>query len=177
MQPMRAALGQLRALGFVTVTPQVGCRVVSPSVDDIRDFFRLFARMEGVIASLAAERHAVPELLRLHVIHRSIERCKLGESGVPQEYAQLVRDWHAEIRGMARSPSLAARLKADWNMSDFLMWQGAPTMTDDGVQAANAQRAAILQAIGERDAAGSELLMFEHVRDKPYRGGILQPPL
>lgn len=173
LQPLSAALGQLQALGFVAITPQVGCRVISPSATDIKDFFRLFARMEGVVASLAAERHDAGEIKRLEGITRRLARSKTNGSGLPEGYARMVAEWHAELRVMARAPSLEAKLSSAWKMSDFMLFQGATSFSDTKIQQANTQRNAILDAIKARNQASVEELMYEHVAHKPYRAGIL----
>lgn len=172
-QPMRAALGQLRALGFVIITPQVGCRVVSPSPADILDFFRLFGRMEGGVASLAAERYEERQLAQLNEVSQKLLRCPIPEKGKPEEYANLVGDWHRAIRAMANSPSLDWRLNSFWNMSDFLLFQGAPNLGVQQIQKANEQREHIRRVIIARDVERAESLMFEHILTKPTRVGIV----
>lgn len=173
LQPLRVALSQLRALGFVIITPQVGCKVVSPTPDDIRDFFRLFGKMEGVMASLAAERHTASELKRLEAVNLELRNCKIPVKGLPEDYSYLVGVWHTTLRSMAHSSSLCERLKSIWTMSDFLLWQGAPSVPRESLQKANGQRAEIMEAVARRDSFHAEALMFEHVFSKPLRAGIL----
>lgn len=174
LQPLRVALNQLRALGFVIITPQVGCKVVSPTSDEIQDFFRLFASMESVMAALAAERHELSDIQRLEAINRQLQSCRIEDKGLPAEYSDLVGLWHTTLRSMAKSPSLSNRLKPVWSMSDFLLWQGAPNVPRTSLQTANAERTAILELIAARNAAKAENLMYEHVYNKPVRVGILR---
>lgn len=173
LQPLRVALNHLRALGLVIIIPQVGCKVVSPSPDEIRDFFLLFASMESVMASLAADRHDLSDLQRLEAINRQLQNCKVENKGLPEEYSDLVGLWHTTLRSMAKSPSLSNRLKPVWTMSDFLLWQGAPNFPSESLQAANAERTAIIKFIAARDATEAETLMHDHVYNKPLRVGIL----
>lgn len=173
LQPLRLALNQLRTLGFVVITPQVGCKVVSPAPDEIRDFFRLFASMESVMAMLAAERHSESDLKRLEAVNLQLQNCKIVGKGLPEEYSDLVGLWHTTLRSMAKSPSLSSRLKPVWAMSDFLLWQGAPNVPRKSLQKANAERTAIIEVIAARDAAKAETLMYDHVYNKPQRVGIL----
>ncbi|WP_069865879.1 GntR family transcriptional regulator [Pseudomonas citronellolis] len=173
-QPLRAALGQLRALGFVIITPQVGCRVASPGEVEIRDFFNLFGRMEGVMAALAAERYDVAQLSHLEQVSERIVACPIPTRGIPAEYAKLVREWHAALRLLADSSALAWRVGSFASMADFLLWQGAPNLTSEAISIANQQRQAIRDAIAARNGELAERLMFEHVRGKPQRVGILR---
>ena len=78
-QPVMAALSQLRAAGYVTITPQVGCRVVTPTTEEISDFFRLFGAMEGVMARLAAERDSWRNMLEDQELEWEEERAELRE--------------------------------------------------------------------------------------------------
>lgn len=174
-QPVRAALAQLRALGYVIVTPQVGCRVASPSIQEISDFFLVFGRMEGVMAALAATRHSDQEIARLDEVAAELANCVARQQvpGMPENYANLVGDWHAIIREMAHSEALAWRTQSFWGMSDFLLWQGAPNLEPEKLALANRQREAIRDSIVARDADTVEHLMAAHVRSKPSRVGIL----
>lgn len=172
-QPVRAALGQLRVLGFVIITPQVGCRVASPSAVEIRDFFNVFGRMEGVMAALAAERHRGAQLSELDQIDQKILSCPVPEYGIPEQYAKLVRDWHTTIHLLANSTALMWRLGSFASMSDFLLWQGAPNLARETIAVASQQRQDIRDAVATGDCELAERLMFEHVRGKPLRVGIL----
>ena len=61
-QPIMEALRVLSAEGLVTIIPQVGCRVASYGAQEVRDFFALFATMEGAVAALAATRRTDADL-------------------------------------------------------------------------------------------------------------------
>lgn len=175
-QPVRAALAQLRALGYVIITPQVGCRVASPSSGEINDFFLLFGRMEGVMAALAAVRHHSEEIEQLDTIGEQLSACVAGnrDDGMLDNYAALIGDWHLVVRKMARSDALAWRLQSFWRMSDFMLWQGAPNLEMEKLKLANRQRESIRDSIAARDAQTVEHLMAAHVRGKPGRVGIIE---
>lgn len=174
-QPVRAALAQLRALGYVVVTAQVGCYVASPSGAEIRDFFQLFGSMEGVVAGLAATRHFSEQIEQLDFIGAELISCVACQQaqGIPDNYAYLVGEWHRVIREMAHSDVLAWRLQSFWRMSDFLLWQGAPKLLQERLALANRQRESIRDSLVARDAQTVEHLMAAHVRGKPNRVGIL----
>lgn len=173
MQPIRSTIGQLRALGYIRVEPQVGSHVISPTNAEIVDFFCLFGRMEGVLAGLAAERHGERQIEMLDKVAAQIDACKGSERGLPEHYARLVGEWHAVMRSLAHAPSLAWRLRSFWSMSDFLLLQGAASFDNEQIKIASQQRRAIRDAIEIRNAALAEQLMYEHVRGKPLRTGIV----
>ncbi len=77
-QPIMAALNALGNDGFVRIIPQVGCEVVDPTLQDIGDFYRLFARLEGLLAELAASRHTETQLKALKKINLRIKELDPG---------------------------------------------------------------------------------------------------
>src|SRR3546814_11189711 len=66
------ALRRLSIEGFVEIVPQVGCRPRRPEINEIRDFFRLFAEGEAIVAELAAERAEPNVVLTLRLISAQI---------------------------------------------------------------------------------------------------------
>ena len=119
--PIMSALNRLSAEGFVRIVPQVGCEVISPSRDEIADFFLLFQRTEGVLAELAAQRRTQDDLLRLNRAQRGLR--SLGDSGGPSplEYAALNREFHHAMHLMSHSPLLVRKQRNNFNMSDFFI--------------------------------------------------------
>lgn len=120
-QPILAALNALGADGFVRIIPQVGCEVVNPSVREIGDFYRMFARIEGLLAELAAERRTQGQLKTLKNINRRI-KADLDESD-GEDYRELNRQFHATFHLMASSPLLEDRQSNIFAMSDFFINQ------------------------------------------------------
>jgi len=55
--PVMSAMNYLRAEGYLVITPQVGCRVISPTPAEIEDFFFVYGRVEGAFAAMAADRY------------------------------------------------------------------------------------------------------------------------
>lgn len=172
LQPIRAALTQLKTLGYVVIVPQVECRVASPSPREISDFFTVYGRMEGSIAALAAERHNAAQLRELEDVSRQLAALPTPRPGLPDRYAGLVGEWHSVVREMSDSPAIASRARSFWNMADFLLFQGSPTLPTESIRRANEQREEIAAALTERDASLAERLMYEHMKGKPVRVGI-----
>ena len=110
-QPISAALNHLRGLGYLKIVPQVGCQVVSPSPQDIDDFFSMLAKIESLIAGLAASRFVDNEadlLLEIaeHIKHTPFDdathRDKNGRSGSMPTTGTSAR-WHAHRHWKAAS--------------------------------------------------------------------------
>lgn len=120
--PIMEALKRLEREELVTIVPQVGCRVVTPSVADVGDFFVLFAAVEGAVAALAAQRRDADDVARFRELCREID-AELKDAGGPAtcdpRYRRLNLRFHGEIHRLAHSP-LASKMAAGlWDRSDF----------------------------------------------------------
>jgi DNA-binding GntR family transcriptional regulator len=169
-QPIMAALGDLRNDGFVIIKPQVGCEAVHPSKAVIEDFFSVFAKMDGTMAGLAAQRREPHELALLKEVLGLLKAA----SGNPKEWDleqldRLVSRYHDIIRGMAKSPVLASRVGRFWMMANYIIRNGKHNYTEKMHAIANRQRRDIMRAIAKQDAAAAETLMANHVLGKPSR--------
>lgn len=173
--PVMAALNYLRAEGYLIITPQVGCRVIAPTLEEIDDFFFIAGHVEGAIAALAALRHTPHELEFLRITQQRIAQVspKKGEM-VGTLFVELVAEFHQQVHQMSHSKYEAERASRFWRMSEFFLFNGNQLQIGggEGFVVADAQRAAIVEALAERDAAKVTRLMEEHVRGKPARAGI-----
>lgn len=173
--PVTAALNYLRATGYLIITPQVGCRVISPTKAEIQDFFTVYGRVEGVMAGFAAERHHDAELHVLRDIQRRISRkTPKKNSTVSRDFVGLVAEFHAQIHNMAHSEMEAKRAASYWRMSEFFLFN-ANRMQISGrlaLDVADKERAAIVEAISERDVQQATELMEKHMHGKPARVGL-----
>jgi DNA-binding GntR family transcriptional regulator len=172
--PVTTALNFLRADGYLIITPQVGCRVINPSKEEILDFFMMFGKMEGTMAALAAQRHTPEHIALLRDIEDKIRRATpTGEEKILDQFVELLAVFHELIREMANSPRLASRMVTFWNMSEFLLWNGAKKSLTDKLKISNDERRAILDAIASRQSEKAEALMEAHILGKPGRIGVV----
>ncbi len=172
--PVTAALSFLRAKGYLIITPQVGCEVVSPSATEINDFFHFFGKVEGVVAALAAERNEAGDADLLSEVCARIKKItpKKREE-MSEDFLDLIGRYHHTIREIARSPMVVERAASYWRMHEFLLFNG--TISDlKGLRTANRERAQIVQAIVAHDSERAAQLMETHVRGKPKRTGTLR---
>jgi DNA-binding GntR family transcriptional regulator len=172
-QPISAALNHLRGLGYLKIVPQVGCQVVSPSPQDIDDFFSMLAKIESLIAGLAARRFVDNEAGLLLEIAEHIKQIPFDDATHREEWAFGVYAYHGHLRAMARSPVLESRVHGLWRLSDFYLWQGASNLQPRSIEIANRERQQVAKAVASRDVDAAEALMEKHVRGKPRRVGIV----
>lgn len=172
-QPVMAALAELRANGFIAITPQVGCRVVTPSERDIGDFFALYGTMEGQIASLACARWLGDEIDEIDEALARMRRMKIVAGTVSLEFVGKIREFHRLIDRMAHSPAVTRYVDGMRRMSEFLLFNGAPNLRPGRIALANREREAIVIALKGRATKRAQQLMEAHIRGRPERMGII----
>jgi DNA-binding GntR family transcriptional regulator len=157
-QPAMEAVKRLAADGFVTIQPQVGCRVVLPQPDHVADFYRLFAPAEALIARFAAERRSMPEAQAFQDLSRQVE-AEASQAGPPDRrspaYRALNRSRYEALHAMARSPIAAGLVAGMWDRSDFYIRAAFGSLYF--TSAVRRAHVAITEAIsaGDPDAAGT----------------------
>ncbi|MEM7467176.1 MAG: GntR family transcriptional regulator [Pseudomonadota bacterium] len=172
-QPVSAAISHLRSLGYVVVIPQVGCRIVSPSANDIQDFFHVLARVESSYAGLAAARYVDDEAKILVALADEVAAYAFDDVAQRLPYAAAVDAFHEMIWEMSRASAVFPRTRDLWQLADFYLWQGAENFDAGKVDAANKERRQIARAIERREVEKAENLVEKHVRGKPRRVGIV----
>ena len=159
--PIMAALKELQAQGFVRITAQVGCEVVSPSREEIADFFVMFSRMEGVMAEFAAARRMEAEIDALALTNAHIAKLPRRDASSGERYRQLNREFHTRIHAMGRSPALHRQLRASWAMSDFFISQSDEFARH--LAEATAEHEDIIAAIRRRASSRAREAMERHI--------------
>jgi len=155
-QPIMAALNRLSADGFVRIIPQVGCQVISPSQDEIADFFLMFQRMEGLLAELAAARRTETDLRNLQMAQKRLLAIEPSGETAALEYTTLNQAFHHTMHLAAHSPLLVETQRNNFNMSDFFITHsvGFNAFMSDAVR----EHEQIIDAIakGQAERAGLE---------------------
>lgn len=165
-QPVMDALRRLAQEGLVDVVPQVGSFPRSYSVQEIQDFFRLFAESEAVVASLAATRHDAAGIERLRRISEEIGRLRgseLSDFELAKEYRALNRRFHAEIRAMMGSSAVAEIVETMGDRSDFLASAAQAPIFLKRLEAAHEEHESVIAAIECGDAYRAASIMRQHV--------------
>ena len=121
--PIMTAMHRLQDHGFVRITAQVGCEVVTPTPAEIGDFYRMFAAIEGLIAEFAAERATPVEITRLRLINDQIVALDPSQPQDAEQYQMLNVEFHTQLHAMARSSVVCSRQLANFELSDFFLSQ------------------------------------------------------
>lgn len=174
-QPVSAAIAHLRASGYVEVLPQVGCRVVRPSPEEVHDFFLVLSKIDGAVAGLAAERHTASEAAHLLAIKPPRKIDALDEIVQRRDYISYIDGFHEQLWRMAKAPLLQGRFSGLRNLSSFYLWQGIPKLVPAAARLLIRERNDIMKAIIARDAKAAAELMEKHIAAKPRVVGVERP--
>jgi len=163
--PVMEALKRLDAEGFVEIIPQVGCRVAQPDAAEVRDFFELFAAVEGCVARLAAGRRDDDEVREFKALCAQIDR-ELKEAGGPEardpRYRRLNLEFHSAIHRLARAPLACAVAAGMWDRSDFFIKVAFGSLYFN--RRVRHAHLAIRRAIVDGDPQAAEAAIATHLR-------------
>jgi DNA-binding GntR family transcriptional regulator len=164
-QPIMEALRVLSAEGLVTIIPQVGCRVASYGAQEVRDFFALFATMEGAVAALAATRRTDADLRALNEISARIGTLVDEEDLTERAHSYRIRnrEFHAQIHAMADSAIIADLSRRMWNLSDFLINTAELTHPLHSIARRHLDHQSVQRALEAKDGELARRTMEDHI--------------
>ncbi|MSR14173.1 MAG: GntR family transcriptional regulator [Gammaproteobacteria bacterium] len=163
--PVMEAIKRLAADGFLTILPQVGCRVAVPDPNEVLDFFAFFAAAEGCVTRLAAARRTKDDLNKFRVTCMELDRI-LKNAGGPAAHDPAYRRanlvFHTAIHQMARAPMVSRIAASLWNRSDFYIKVAFGSL--HFTQRVRRAHLAIRRAIIGADAGAAEAAVEGHLR-------------
>lgn len=165
-QPVMDAFKRLAAEGFLEIIPQVGCRVVTPTRDEIADFFLILAGVEGTAADIAAQRRSGDELVAMRAIVEALAvlRDAPETSDRSRTFRDLKRSFHDAVHAMAHSQAISNIAASLWDRSDFYM---STLRCEESLAAriadAHHEHVEILEAIERHDGGAARLAMEAHI--------------
>jgi DNA-binding GntR family transcriptional regulator len=155
--PTRQALTRLELEGLLDLRPRTGLVVSVLDLDAVEELYEMRAALEGTAASLAAK-HASPK--DLAALARLIAE---GEKLDPEPFKlyRHNRELHDAIHVAAHNRYLGKSLSA---LQDAIALLGPTTLAEKGRFAvAQAEHAAIVQAISQREGVTAERMARAHV--------------
>lgn len=160
-QPIMSALLSLQERGFVRITAQVGCEVISPLPDEVEDFYRMVAGLEGLIAELATQRGAPEEVRRLRQINDQFAQVPPTGQDDATTFLSINWEFHKQLHRMAHSPLICAKQLVNFEMSDFFIVQtcGFGTRLSQVAQ----EHEGVIDAILSGDAQRARQAATEHL--------------
>jgi DNA-binding GntR family transcriptional regulator len=165
-QPVMDCMKRLAMDGFVLIVPQVGCQVRSYSAEEIADFFRLFAFGEALATEMATSRATDDDLRQLQAVSRRIGELatqNLSPTDLARKYRELNRVFHAEIRRMARSPSVTEVVEHMGDRGDFFVATSGRPFFAETLREAHTEHEEVLHAMMQRDSAKAAGSIRHHI--------------
>src|SRR5918999_1088789 len=102
--PLREALRQLAAAGYVTFLPNNDVIVSKLTVEDLEDYYTIAGVLEGLAARLAVERADPEEIARLRELHQALRAACHAKDAV--SYYEANSAFHRFIAEIARNERL-----------------------------------------------------------------------
>ena len=165
-QPVMDALKRLTMEGFISIIPQVGCRIRVYTPVEIQDFYRLFAEGEALVAEFAAERATTDDIVALQMISAQIGRLRTKKLSAPDlsgQYRVLNRKLHFEIRRIARSESVTEVVESLGDRSDFFVATVKAPVFADRLRVAHDEHEEVIAAIADKRPAEARRIMKNHI--------------
>lgn len=155
--PIRQALHDLAAEGFVVVEPRRGARVATMDARDVAELFEMRAPLEGLVAGLAAERRTDRQLEELRRV------VEAGSAAVADrrldELPALNTRFHHALADAAGNQLLSATLG---RLSDIIRWVYAAGIAARAGESWR-EHAELTDAIAAGDRARAERVGVAHI--------------
>lgn len=159
--PVREALKQLENEGLVEIRPRVGTFVRYPTRREIIELFQVKESLEGLAASLVAQRAPVPELDKLRQNLSGSSAAILEEDS--DTYARLVHEFHWTLVLGSQNQKLIEHYDRLMNQLTYHSLVLETVSVPGRIQQSVHEHEAVVAAIAAQDAMGAELAMRNHV--------------
>jgi DNA-binding GntR family transcriptional regulator len=159
--PVREAIRKLELESFVVMVPRKGAYVAGVSIKDIADVFEVRAALEGLAASLAAERITEEELDQLERSIVSINEVSDGKN--IDKVVENDTDFHDLLYRAARNEKLIGIIT---NLKEQIQRFRATSLAVTGrTKIAVEEHKQIVEALSERDTELAGELARQHIEN------------
>ena len=158
--PVREALRQLEAEGWVRILPYRGPVVISMTPEEVYDLYEVRSALEGIAAQRAAERATADQLERLAAAVDAMTKAqKRGDS---VRHRQQVHVFYEVLREASGNAFLRSQLEA---MSARMAWLRSFTLVrPERAAVAVKEEARLLAALKAKDGKRARELCEQHLR-------------
>lgn len=160
--PVREAILQLDAVGILRRIPRGGAAVFKPSLEEFLAIMEVHAKLEGHAAGLAARRLSVDDAKALEAACNACDAHVLTHgNAMPDAYYQHNLMFHKTVGIAAHNPVLLDMIKT--NARKLIAYYRARYRYKDSIPKSAKEHRKIAALILDRDSAGAEAMMVEHV--------------
>lgn len=155
--PVREAIRKLELEGFVVMIPRKGAYVAGVSHKDVADVFEIRSALEGLAASLAAERVTDEEIEQME----RILLYRQGEELTLEEIVESDTDFHALVYKASRNERLIQILE---NLREQIQRFRATSLAVPGrMKDAIEEHRGIVEALARHDVEEAHALAMAHI--------------
>jgi DNA-binding GntR family transcriptional regulator len=164
--PVREAFRALEQAGLVHTEKNRGVFVRQVSLEEAHEIYEVRAALEAQIGRLAAARITAEQLDRLRGIVKRMHA--VGRSRDPDAYFPLNLEFHETLAEACGNRALATNYRRVVNELNLYRRQ-AIMRNVEIIPVSTKEHEAIVEAVGRRDAAAAERLLYAHVLDSRAR--------
>jgi DNA-binding GntR family transcriptional regulator len=161
--PIREAIQKLEARNLVVRVPHAGARVVSLSLEELRDIYEVRLELESMACRLAAERMSDAEISALEKLLEEHARSIEADQGLSYYQKSGNLDFHYRIIEGSKNSRLHQMLCGDLYHIIRMYRYRTSTSSERPLQALK-EHQRIVEAIKSRDPQLAELLMRRHIQ-------------
>lgn len=161
--PIREAIQKLEARNLVVRVPHAGARVVSLSLEELRDIYEVRLELESMACRLAAERMSDAEISALEKLLEEHARSIEADQGLSYYQKSGNLDFHYRIIEGSKNSRLHQMLCGDLYHIIRMYRYRTSTSSERPLQALK-EHQGIVEAIKSRDPQLAELLMRRHIQ-------------
>jgi DNA-binding GntR family transcriptional regulator len=156
--PVREALRQLEADGFVTIEPYVGATVTDIGADLVFEIFALLETMEAVCSRAACRCMSEAEIERLDALVQQMDIC-MSE---PESWSKLNKEFHLLICDFAHTGLIKEMMRKVLDHWDRLRLHYIKDVLGHRLEMAQLEHRQIMGAFRRRDVQEVERLIRVH---------------
>lgn len=159
--PVREALRKLELEGFIVMVPRKGAYVADLSLKDIEDVFEIRIALEGLAASLSAERITDEEL---ELMERLLaEKAEAINSLNMEKLVEVDTQFHETIYHASRNERLSSIIS---NLREQIQRYRTTSLAYPGrMQRSLEEHRSIVEAIQARDPVLAKQLVQDHIEN------------
>ena len=161
--PIREAIQKLEARNLVVRVPHAGARVVSLSLEELRDIYEVRLELESMACRLAAERMSDADISALEKLLEEHARSIEADQGLSYYQKSGNLDFHYRIIEGSKNSRLHQMLCGDLYHIIRMYRYRTSTSSERPLQALK-EHQRIVEAIKSRDPQLAELLMRRHIQ-------------
>jgi len=159
--PIREAMRQLEADGFVTIEPYVGARITEINADFIFEIFALLEAMEVICSRAAVRLMSADELRQMADLIDKMD----SSADNPEQWSQENKEFHLFICDCARSSLTRKMMEKVLDHWDRLRLHYLKDVSARRIHAAQHEHKHMLQAFRRRNVDAVEGAVRQHNRN------------